>query len=264
MTILIIILCCNYEFKFQEIKTIKLLIDASKILLLVGISFLTYIYSNFKILIICINNQIYLQVELGKKIQNHYQFPQNVKWTINNDKIHILESRPITTLLIKTEERTEKDAQKTTILIKGLEASPGIADGTVKIIKKIDELDKVQKGDILVTSMTTPDMVPAMKRANGIITDKGGITCHAAIVSRELGIPCVVGTKNATKILQENSEVIINSENPGIIRNQPKKAKITNNPKKPLINSTIKVDVRISILSNFVIKLGSRIPYKIA
>ena len=91
-----------------------------------------------------------------------------------------------------------------------------MASGKVKIIRDTDELDKILLGDILVTVMTTPDMVPAMKRANGIITDEGGVTCHAAIVSRELGIPSVVGTGDATKILKDNSIVTFDG-NKGIV-----------------------------------------------
>ena len=91
-----------------------------------------------------------------------------------------------------------------------------MASGAVKIISSTDELDKIEEGDILVTVMTTPDMVPAMKRADGIITDEGGVTCHAAIVSRELGIPCVVGTGDATKILEEN-EIVTLDGNKGTV-----------------------------------------------
>jgi pyruvate,water dikinase len=91
-----------------------------------------------------------------------------------------------------------------------------MASGKVKIIRDTDELDKILVGDILVTVMTMPDMVPAMKRANGIITDEGGVTCHAAIVSRELGIPCVVGTGDATKVLKENSVVTLDG-NKGLV-----------------------------------------------
>lgn len=80
-----------------------------------------------------------------------------------------------------------------------------MASGKVKIVFDIDELDKIKDGDIMVTTMTTPDMVPAMRRASGIVTDEGGVTCHASIISRELGIPCVVGTGDATATLEENS-----------------------------------------------------------
>jgi pyruvate,water dikinase len=162
-------------------------------------------------------HEIAALTNLGKKIQNHYDFPQDTEWAIVNGKIYMLQSRPVTTLNMgneaKAEEATEEER---TIITKGLGASPGMASGTVKIIMDTDELDKIGSGDILVTVMTTPDMVPAMKRANGIITDEGGVTCHAAIVSRELGIPCVVGTGEATKILKEN-EVVTLDGNKGLV-----------------------------------------------
>ena len=98
------------------------------------------------------------------------------------------------------------------VLVRGLGASPGMASGTVKIILDIDELDKIKDGDIMVTTMTTPDMVPAMRRASGIVTDEGGVTCHASIISRELGIPCVVGTGDATAKLEENTGVTLDGK----------------------------------------------------
>jgi pyruvate,water dikinase len=155
--------------------------------------------------------------ELGKRIQGHYDFPQDTEWAIESGKVFMLQSRPVTTLgKIAGEAEVGDEEVERVIITKGLGASPGMASGKVKIIKNTDELDKIQKGDILTTVMTTPDMVPAMKRANGIITDEGGVTCHAAIVSRELGIPCVVGTGDATKILKENSVVTLDG-NKGII-----------------------------------------------
>jgi len=154
---------------------------------------------------------------LGKRIQGHYDFPQDTEWAMEDGKVFMLQSRPITTLGMNNGTEAEGSAEEERIIItKGLGASPGMASGTVKIVKDPDELDKVGNGDILVTVMTTPDMVPAMKRANGIITDEGGVTCHAAIVSRELGISCVVGTGDATKILKENEMVTLDG-NKGIV-----------------------------------------------
>ncbi|WP_455392012.1 phosphoenolpyruvate synthase, partial [[Eubacterium] cellulosolvens] len=102
------------------------------------------------------------------------------------------------------------------ILLKGLAASPGIGVGKAVLVMDIEELDKVKKGDILVTKMTTPDMVPAMQRAAGIVTDEGGTTCHAAIVSRELGIPCIVGTEEATQVLTDEMELTVDA-NVGVV-----------------------------------------------
>jgi len=98
------------------------------------------------------------------------------------------------------------------ILLKGLSASPGIGAGKVVIILDITELDKVKKGNILVTTMTSPDMVPAMQRAAAIVTNEGGTTCHAAIVSRELGIPCIVGTGKATTVLDDGMEITVDAK----------------------------------------------------
>lgn len=163
------------------------------------------------------DDEILRLTNLGKDIHEHYNFPQDTEWAIAGDEIFMLQSRPVTTLgKIEGEESGETKEEERIIITKGLGASPGLASGKVKIIRSIDELDKIQSGDILVTVMTTPDMVPAMRRADGIITDEGGVTCHAAIVSRELGIPCVVGTGDATKILKEKSIVTLDG-NKGLI-----------------------------------------------
>jgi pyruvate,water dikinase len=98
-------------------------------------------------------------------------------------------------------EAHEEQQESAAIILNGQPASPGVGVGTVKIVNSPSEIDIVREGDILVAEMTTPDFVPAMKRAAAIVTDRGGRTCHAAIVSRELGIPCVVGAGNASKLL---------------------------------------------------------------
>ena len=152
--------------------------------------------------------------EMGKRIQNHYNAPQDTEWAFHNDKLYMLQSRPITTLdnVEDIGDDGQDDLESRTVIVKGLGASPGLASGEVKIIHEIDELDKIKEGDIMVTTMTTPDMVPAMKRSSGIITDEGGVTCHAAIISRELGIPCVVGTRDATEDLVENTKVTLDGK----------------------------------------------------
>ncbi|MDR2966862.1 MAG: phosphoenolpyruvate synthase [Methanobacteriaceae archaeon] len=153
--------------------------------------------------------------EMGKRIQNHYNAPQDTEWAFYGGKLHMLQSRPITTLDdagYMPESGEDIGLENREIIVKGLGASPGMASGEVKIIHEIDELDKIKEGNVMVTTMTTPDMVPAMKRSSGIITDEGGVTCHAAIISRELGIPCVVGTGNATEVLIENSKATLDGK----------------------------------------------------
>ena len=98
------------------------------------------------------------------------------------------------------------------ILVKGIGVSPGQASGTVKVILNVKDISNFQKGEILVTEMTTPDWVPAMKIAAAVITNLGGKTCHAAIVSRELGVPCIVGTENATKVLKDGDVVTVDGQ----------------------------------------------------
>lgn len=152
------------------------------------------------------DKQIIELAKLGKKIHQHYFFPQDIEWILVKNKFHIVQTRPVTTLKREKEEPKELKIKRKPIL-KGLAASPGIASGPVQIVKSAKEINRVDPGEILVTSMTSPDFVPAMKKAVAIVTDKGGQTSHAAIVSRELGIPCIVGTKNATQKLK-NKQVI--------------------------------------------------------
>ena len=150
--------------------------------------------------------------EMGKRVQAHYGEPMDTEWAFENGNLFLLQARPITTLGDVEVETEEASSEVGEVLVRGLGASPGMASGEVKIILDIDELDKILDGDIMVTTMTTPDMVPAMRRASGIVTDEGGVTCHASIISRELGIPCVVGTGNATATLKENSGVTIDGK----------------------------------------------------
>ncbi|MDD1671902.1 MAG: phosphoenolpyruvate synthase, partial [Methanomicrobiales archaeon] len=149
--------------------------------------------------------------EYGKIAEDHYGQPQDVEWAIIGDTIYILQSRPITTIKgLMPMERSEKTEAK--ILVQGQGASPGIATGRVVMVMSNKDVGVVKEGDILVTKMTNPDMVPAMRKVAGIVTDEGGMTCHAAIVSRELGTPAVVGTKKATSTLQQGQIVTIDGE----------------------------------------------------
>lgn len=163
------------------------------------------------------DEQIIKLAKIGLSIEEHYGKPQDTEWAIEDGKIFFLQSRPITTLGKKQAASSRQSAEgraancqpqtANQILLRGAAASLGVAFGPVKIIHKPTEIDKISADDVLVTEMTTPDFVPAMKKAKAIITDTGGRTCHAAIVSRELGIPCVVGTGTATHTLK-NSQVV--------------------------------------------------------
>ena len=145
--------------------------------------------------------------KVGKMIEDLYQFPQDIEWAREEKQLFILQTRPVTTLKPKEETKTLPKIEAKAILT-GIAACPGIAVGPVKIVEA-SQIDKVKNGDVLVAEMTTPDFVPAMKRATAIVTDRGGRTAHAAIVSRELGIPCVVGTEVATKTLSDGQEITV-------------------------------------------------------
>lgn len=155
---------------------------------------------------------------LGKIAEEHYGVPQDVEWAIVGDEIFILQSRPITTIRrpeiprAGAEPALEPAAALGVVLLEGQGASPGIASGRVVIVRDVRDTSTIKDGDILVTKMTNPDMVPAMRRVKAIVTDEGGMTCHAAIVSRELGTPAVVGTKKATKILQDGQVITVDGE----------------------------------------------------
>lgn len=157
------------------------------------------------------DKQIIELARLGKKIHRHYFFPQDIEWALAKKKLYIVQTRPVTTtgeVKKQVDEIAKKERRKP--ILKGLPASPGMAAGPVQIIKSAKEIKKIDAGEILVTSMTTPDFVPAMKKAVAIVTDKGGQTSHAAIVSRELGVPCIVGAIKATQKLKNGQTITVN------------------------------------------------------
>ncbi len=168
------------------------------------------------------DEEIIKLAKLAKKIEQHYFFPQDIEWAIEKGKIYIVQTRPVTTIqkTKATQEKTDElsTTRKLTPFLTGIGASPGIASGPVKLIYSAKEIGNVLQGDILVTEMTNPDFVPAMKKAVAIVTDQGGRTAHAAIVSRELGIPCVVGAKTATKSLKTGEVVTVNGATGEVFR----------------------------------------------
>ena len=149
-------------------------------------------------------------------IEQHYGRPMDIEWGLDKQtgKLLILQARPETVWSLKKGPIEQKAAVVTErkILVKGLPASPGIAAGKVHLIPSAEQVSEFQAGEILVTEMTAPDWVPAMKKAKAIIADSGGMTCHAAIVSRELGIPCIVGSKNGTQVLATGMEVTVDAK----------------------------------------------------
>ncbi len=192
--------------------------------------------------------------ELGAKLEEHYGRPQDAEWAKENGKMYLVQSRPITVLYGEEEEETEEAGELGEVLVKGLGASPGRGSGKVKVIPSADEIGRVKEGDILVAEMTAPDWVPAMRRAKAIVTDEGGTTCHAAIVSRELGTPAVVGTGNAMEILEEEMGVTVDGSSgvvyEGIEKEKEEQEKEKTGPTEavtPVIPTATQVKANISL-----------------
>ncbi|GLY49869.1 phosphoenolpyruvate synthase [Lentzea sp. NBRC 102530] len=140
--------------------------------------------------------------QLGVRVQRHYGEPQDTEWAIADGRTWLVQSRPITTL-------PDEEVPLGGPLVSGLGASPGIASGRVRVLSSPDEGSRLRDGEVLVAEMTNPDWVPTMRRASAVVTDGGGITCHAAIVARELRVPCVVGTGAATSVLKEGQQITV-------------------------------------------------------
>ena len=154
--------------------------------------------------------------KFGRVSERYFGVPQDMEWGIIGDTIYIFQSRPVTTAVEKNGVAKKNICNEGRILLQGQGASPGIATGRVVIVDEVSDLGRIQDGDIMVTTITNPDMVPVMRRVSAIITDEGGMTCHAAVVSRELGTPAIVGTKNATRVLKEGDIITIDGKK-GII-----------------------------------------------
>ncbi len=186
-------------------------------------------------------DQIKRLTDIAKKIHHHYFFPQEIEWALEKNQFFILQSRPLTTTQTPKTTIIDKDTKpssgkksdsKVQVLLRGIAANPNQASGPVKKIKSAKEIKKIAPGDILVAPMTTPDFIPAMRLVAGIITDQGGQTSHAAIISRELSIPCVVGTKTATKDLKNGQIVTIDGKQGRILSGQKTKKSISTKPAK--------------------------------
>ena len=215
-------------------------------------------------------------VTLGERAEDHYDAPQDVEWAIADGEVYMLQSRPITTISEEAAASAAADGNggggrgsggpggdggssgsggrgDGDVILKGLGASPGIASGPARVVDNLDQLDKVGEGDIIVTEMTTPDMVPAMKRASGIVTDEGGMTSHAAIVSRELGVPAVVGSQTATAVLGDGQVVTIDGDRGTVSEGAAEPEEQTDavedvrpqSPVKPMTATEVKVNVSI-------------------
>ena len=155
----------------------------------------------------------------GLRIHAQFGTPQDVEWAYAGGRLAIVQSRPITTMIGPRAAASARpaaagapaapDSSGAAVLLSGLAASPGRVSGAVRILTSPDQGATLQRGEILVAPMTSPDWVPTIRRAAALVTDGGGMTCHAAIVARELGVPCVVGTRRATTVLHDGQIVTV-------------------------------------------------------
>lgn len=139
---------------------------------------------------------------LATRIEDHYGTPQDIEFALAGKEIWVVQSRPVTTLPPDREQAPD-------VLVTGLAASPGVGGGTVRVLRDPAEGGQLRDGEVLVAPMTNPDWVPAIRRASALVTDGGGMTCHAAVVARELRVPCVVGTGDATRVLAGRGPVTV-------------------------------------------------------
>ena len=193
------------------------------------------------------DDQIVALAKLGKKLENHYYFPQDAEWAIEEGKIYLVQTRPVTTLGNR-ERQTANRKVKNELIAKGDAASPGMKSGPVKILASAKEIEKIVSGDVLVAEQTNPDFVPAMRKAVAIVTERGGRTSHSAIVSRELGIPAVVGAKDIRKKLKDGLVVTVNGTTGEIFKGAVSNIKTQNSMTKKTerINTATKVYVNLA------------------
>lgn len=169
------------------------------------------------------DEQVRRVARLAVDVESHYGEPQDVEFAFAGQDLAVVQSRPITTLPGPPHRARARDACSDArgadeTLVSGLAASPGVASGAVRVLLRVEDGDLLQPGEVLVTPMTTPDWLPVLRRAAALVTDGGGITCHAAIVSRELRVPCVVGARHATEILHDGDVVTVDGTAGRVLR----------------------------------------------
>jgi pyruvate,water dikinase len=177
--------------------------------------------------------------EIALKLETHYKKPQDIEFAIEGDEIFIVQTRAITTI----GKRVEEGKIEGEVILTGLGASPGIASGKIKIVEDLSDLEKIKTGDILVTKMTNPDMVVSMQKSAAIVTDEGGLTAHAAIVSREMGIPAVVGTREATTKLKEGEIITVDGTSGKIY-----KGKVSETKQKEILPVSATTRTKIKVI----------------
>ncbi|WP_412990302.1 phosphoenolpyruvate synthase [Pediococcus siamensis] len=204
----------------------------------------------------------------AKEIERHYGCYMDMEFALdaNTDRLWVVQARPETVWSRRNKEKNsaadgnvveEADAK---VIIRGLPASPGLASGVVHVIDSPDDIDQFKQGEVLVTYMTSPDWVPAMKKATAIITNNGGMTCHAAIVSREMQIPCIVGTKSkgvaATDALKTGDVVTIDAKNGVVYQGKVESLLTTSTAATPIAGQVVAAETFAPTATGVMMNLG--------
>jgi pyruvate,water dikinase len=148
--------------------------------------------------------QVLELAQVGLRIAEHYGSDQDIEWALKGDELFVVQSRPVTTFVASREAPEQQEA-----LVVGLAAAPGVVSGRVRVLRSPEQGAQLLQGEVLVAPMTSPDWVPTLRRAAAVVTDGGGMTCHAAVVARELRVPAVVGARNATSVLRDGELVTV-------------------------------------------------------
>jgi pyruvate,water dikinase len=172
---------------------------------------------------------------LGSAVERHYGSPQDTEWAMVGGTIFLVQSRPITTLQAASPGPPEASPGPQKMLVQGLAASKGVTSGTVRVLLTPEEGSRLLDGEVLVAPMTSPDWVPAIRRASALVTDGGGMTCHTAIVARELGVPCVVGTRSATTVLRDGEVVTVDGGRGQVLEGAPSRERLSATAAAPAV-----------------------------
>jgi pyruvate,water dikinase len=177
--------------------------------------------------------------ELAIATERHNGCPQDTEWAIADGTTYLVQARPITTL----RHTAPVSSDQHVVLARGLAAAPGTASGKVRLLDTPEEGDRLQEGEILVAQMTNPDWLPTMRRAAALVTNTGGMTCHAAIVARELGVPCIVGTRTATRDLHDGTTVTVDGTHGRVLsgRVDATPQSIVVDPRQPVVSRVAEV-----------------------
>jgi pyruvate,water dikinase len=173
---------------------------------------------------------------LAQRVEDHYGSAQDTEWAIERGTIFMVQSRPITTISNAASAAGGGPSATATVLVRGMGAAPGVVAGRVRRLREPGEGAALQAGEILVAPMTNPDWLPVVRRAGALVTDSGGMTCHAAIVSRELGVPCIVGARVATTALADGATVTVDATH-GVVYEGDVTARLRT-PAQPLTGDT--------------------------